>query len=471
MVAGSSGGVRELLHAEIGLSFWGGVAPETSEVVDHTHPLFGLHLAGKILAIPNGRGSCTGSQVVLELLLNGQAPAAILLRERPDPILALGVFVAEEGFGKSFPIYYLGAADFDSLSNVGRPQNRSSSSSFVAPRAYAAVTNKGGVFAGASTEDVANECKGEAWDEEEEEEEEEGEEDAGGCHAGPSAKQRAAADKIIAAAGLQLTDEERAMLEDGRPNPRTAASKKALGGKEACESLRRAMRIVVRTAVAEGAEELLEISRAHIDAVTYIGPGGLAFAEQLAFGIGGKRGKKCGRGGNGGGGAAVAGVAVPTTLNAGGVDRRRWRGLGVDPSFGAAAEALGDAYVALGCDPESFTCAPYLLPSSKVPRFGEHVAWGESNAVVFSNSVLGARTQKVADCEYALSFCFVPLFHSASPLRVTDLLGRTERQFLLLLLLLFIFFIFVRSFVRSFIRSFFSLTLSLISLLILVSMP
>ena len=72
VVAGSSGGVRELLHAEIGLSFWGGVAPETSEVVDHTHPLFGLHLAGKILAIPNGRGSCTGSQVILELLLNGK---------------------------------------------------------------------------------------------------------------------------------------------------------------------------------------------------------------------------------------------------------------------------------------------------------------------------------------------------------------------------------------------------------------
>ena len=93
-------GAGELLAASVGLSFWGGVDAVSGTVIDRHHPLCGESVAGKVLAIPNGRGSCTGSQVVLELLLAGQAPAAILLR-RPDQIIALGVIVAEELFGLS----------------------------------------------------------------------------------------------------------------------------------------------------------------------------------------------------------------------------------------------------------------------------------------------------------------------------------------------------------------------------------
>ena len=87
-------------------------------------------------------------------------------------------------------------------------------------------------------------------------------------------------------------------------------------------------------------------------------------------------------------------VAVPTTLNSISVDRRRWVELGVDPSLGVPSSALADAYVALGAT-SSFTCAPYLL--STQPEMGDQIAWGESNAVTFANSVLGARTQKYAD--------------------------------------------------------------------------
>ena len=58
--------------------------------------------------------------------------------------------------------------------------------------------------------------------------------------------------------------------------------------------------------------------------------------------------------------------------------------LGVDPTLAANANAVGDAYLDLGCE-MSFTCAPYLLPSR--PGMGEDIAWGESNAVVFANSV------------------------------------------------------------------------------------
>ena len=63
LVGGVAAEPKELLVSDVGLSFWGGVDPLTSEVCDHTHPLYGQTLKDRVLAIPNGRGSCTGSQV------------------------------------------------------------------------------------------------------------------------------------------------------------------------------------------------------------------------------------------------------------------------------------------------------------------------------------------------------------------------------------------------------------------------
>jgi predicted aconitase len=87
-------------------------------------------------------------------------------------------------------------------------------------------------------------------------------------------------------------------------------------------------------------------------------------------------------------------VRVPTTLNSISVDQRRWRELGIDPALGEPASALGDAYMAMGAQ-LSYTCAPYLLDSA--PKAGEQIVWAESNAVVYANSVLGARTLKYPD--------------------------------------------------------------------------
>jgi cis-L-3-hydroxyproline dehydratase len=87
-------------------------------------------------------------------------------------------------------------------------------------------------------------------------------------------------------------------------------------------------------------------------------------------------------------------VKVPTTLNSVSADRQRWQALGVPEEYALASIALGDAYLELGCQP-SFTCAPYLLQSA--PVAGQDIAWGESNAVVYANSVTGARTEKYAD--------------------------------------------------------------------------
>ncbi|OBR46302.1 hypothetical protein A6456_29705 [Paraburkholderia tropica] len=106
-----------VVFSSLGLSFWGGVEPFTGEVIDRHHPLSGQFINGKILAIPGGRGSCTGSSVMLELILNGHAPAGLVLAE-PDEILTLGVLVAQTVFGQSFPVICLGREGFAQLEGV-----------------------------------------------------------------------------------------------------------------------------------------------------------------------------------------------------------------------------------------------------------------------------------------------------------------------------------------------------------------
>ena len=298
LVAGRAQG--RLAWAPLGLSFWGGVDPASGRVIDRHHPLHGLELAGRILAIPSGRGSCTGSAVLLELLLAGRGPAALVLAE-PDEILSLGAIVAEELFGLSLPVVSVGAELFAALAE--HDEIAVSDGWIGAP---------GSVFPATAADEATD---------------------------------------------LQLSATDQALLAGAQ-------------GK----AVQAAMRILVRMARLQGARELLDITQAHIDGCIYTGPASLAFAQRLVE-WGGR-------------------VQVPTSLNAVSVDQRRWRAQGVDPALGEPASALAEAYVALGCRP-TFTCAPYLLDSA--PTLGEQVVWAESNAVVFANSVLGARTQKYAD--------------------------------------------------------------------------
>ncbi|KAK1147337.1 hypothetical protein N8T08_001414 [Aspergillus melleus] len=104
----------ELLYCSTSLSFWGGVNPQTGDVVDHHHPLRGECIAGRILAIPCGRGSCTGSTVMLELLLNHCAPAGLIF-EQAEEILTLGVLVGKALFERSIPVVVLSPEDFHGL--------------------------------------------------------------------------------------------------------------------------------------------------------------------------------------------------------------------------------------------------------------------------------------------------------------------------------------------------------------------
>lgn len=135
-----------------------------------------------------------------------------------------------------------------------------------------------------------------------------------------------------------------------------------------------AMSVVVRMAEFHGAERLLDIEQAHIDSSIYMGEAGLEFAERLA-GLGAK-------------------VAVPATLNVSAVDEHHWQEWVVPPDWAANARRQMAAYVQMGCRP-TWTCAPYQV--DLIPKFGQQIAWGESNAIVFANSVIGARTERYPD--------------------------------------------------------------------------
>ncbi|MDG2427380.1 MAG: aconitase X catalytic domain-containing protein [Acidimicrobiales bacterium] len=146
-----------------------------------------------------------------------------------------------------------------------------------------------------------------------------------------------------------------------------------LAGEEG-PSVALAMRVVTRAAEAMEAEKLLDVVGAHIDSCLYLGPAVLDFADRLADG--------------------GAQVTVPTTLNVSSLDLihpELYRG---DPETAGLARRLMKRFEEMGCQP-TWTCAPYQLEMR--PAFGDHVAWAESNAIVFANSVLGARTHRYGD--------------------------------------------------------------------------
>lgn len=160
-----------------------------------------------------------------------------------------------------------------------------------------------------------------------------------------------------AATALALTPADRAML----------AGDKGM-------AVQQAMRIICAMAANQGADRLIDVTQVHIDGCIYASPANLTFAETMAD--------------------MGARVCVPSTMNAISVDRANWQAQGVPPAFGGPAARLADAYVRMGCTP-SFTCSPYLLDAA--PQAGERIAWAESNAVIFANTVLGARTAKHPD--------------------------------------------------------------------------
>ncbi len=156
---------------------------------------------------------------------------------------------------------------------------------------------------------------------------------------------------------LELSDQDQASLDGQRGDAAALA-----------------MRILVRSAELMGAERLLDITSAHIDGCLYHGQASLDFVERLVA-SGGK-------------------VVVPTTLNVGSLDLIHPELFRGDDETRSQAQRLMQAHIELGCA-STFTCAPYQ--GLNRPRLGQQIAWAESNAIVFANSVLGARTNRYGD--------------------------------------------------------------------------
>jgi predicted aconitase len=135
---------------------------------------------------------------------------------------------------------------------------------------------------------------------------------------------------------------------------------------------RTAMKLLIALGEIYGADRLIRITSAHVAGASYkmIGDPGLEFIEDFA---------------------KDAKVAVPTTVNPLGMDLERWREQGIPEAFAAKQRRIAEAYRSIGVR-ESFSCTPYLIGSR--PRFGDHVAWAESSAACFANSVIGARTNR-----------------------------------------------------------------------------
>ncbi len=135
-----------------------------------------------------------------------------------------------------------------------------------------------------------------------------------------------------------------------------------------------AMEIMLPYAEAVGAEEFIDVTQAHVDGCLYHGRVNLDFVERLV--------------------ASGGRVAIPTTLNVGSVDLLHPSLIRAPAAERSAGRRLMEAHLTLGCEP-SFTCAPYQTRFR--PRFGDQIAWAESNAIVFANSVIGARTNRYGD--------------------------------------------------------------------------
>ena len=154
---------------------------------------------------------------------------------------------------------------------------------------------------------------------------------------------------------MELTKQEQEML-DGK------------GG----FAVRKSMEILTALGNIYGAERLIRVGSVQVAGVSYhnLGDAGLEFLNELA---------KDGR------------VRVLTTLNPAGMDLENWRNLGISEDFASKQNLVIDAFERMGIL-ISCTCTPYLI--GNLPRYGEHLAWSESSAVTFANSVIGAKTNK-----------------------------------------------------------------------------
>jgi predicted aconitase len=139
------------------------------------------------------------------------------------------------------------------------------------------------------------------------------------------------------------------------------------------QAARKAMEILSALGTIYEADRMVPVSSVQISGVSFdnLGEAGLEFLSEMAANDGKAR--------------------VLTTLNPAGMDIENWQALGINPEFALNQQRVIDAYTSMGIVP-TCSCTPYLF--GNLPHYGEHIAWAESSAVCFANSVLGARTNR-----------------------------------------------------------------------------
>jgi len=154
---------------------------------------------------------------------------------------------------------------------------------------------------------------------------------------------------------MELTPEEKDML-DGKYGRATQKS----------------MEILTILGEIFNAENMIEVHSVQIAGVSYdnLGEAGLEFLNEMA-----EDGK----------------VRVLTTLNPAGMDRENWETLGIDEEFAKNQNRAINAFAKMGII-TTCSCTPYLIGNT--PHYGQHIAWAESSAVCYSNSVIGAKTNR-----------------------------------------------------------------------------
>jgi predicted aconitase len=151
----------------------------------------------------------------------------------------------------------------------------------------------------------------------------------------------------------------------------TKEEERMLDGEEGY-AVKKSMEILVALGNIYDAEKLIRIGSVQVAGVSYhnLGDAGLQYLNELA-----KDGK----------------VKVLTTLNPAGMDLEDWKKLRISEEFAEKQNLVIDAFRKMGII-ISCTCTPYLI--GNLPRYGEHIAWSESSAVTFANSVIGAKTNR-----------------------------------------------------------------------------
>ena len=289
----------EIFECKEGLSFWGGVDPNTGCIIDVHHPNHGNFLSKKFILMPTSRGSCSGSGVLLQLAQNGLAPAALIFHETEE-ILTLGAIVAEQLFDKKVAILRIPRDIYSALAMADKAEIFENTLMFGSKRVKLRELNID---------------------------------------------------------TLNLNSKDQSILD---------------GNYGAAQQI--AMETICKMAAIQSAKELIDVTKGHIDGCILAHDANLIFAEKM-YQLG-------------------ASISIPTTINAISVNRNNWQSQGIKPDFGNKASRLADAYVKMGALP-TYTCAPYLL--EEIPKEHEVIGWSESNAVIYANSILGAKTQKHPD--------------------------------------------------------------------------